>query len=155
MKDMNDKEIFTLLPGVEEQVGSSFIDDVSAWFAREEEANRYKVITLCGSHKFKEAFSMVKRELTMQGYIVIDPYIFNQDMDHDRSFVENNKDLLASIHEKRILMSDGIYVVNVDGYIGEDTEREIQFAIQNGKFVMNLVHDDRFVGSSQEDGCGD
>ena len=52
-------------------------------------------------------------------------------------------------------MSDGIYVVNVDGYIGEDTEREIQFAIQNGKFVMNLVHDGRFVGISQEDGCGD
>ena len=155
MKDANKKEIFTLLPGVEEQVGSSFIDDVSACFAREEEANRHKVITLCGSHKFEDAFRRVKRDLTMLGYIVIDPYIFNQDMEYERSFVKNNKDLLASIHEKRILMSDGIYVVNTYGYIGEDTEREIQFAIQNGKFVMWLVHDDRFDGSSQEDGCSD
>ena len=152
MNDMSDKEIFTLLPGVEEQVGSSFIDDVSAWFKAEEEANKYKVITLCGSHIFREMFNVIKRELTMQGYIVIDPYIFDQDIEHDKQFVEQNQDLLITAHEKRILMSDGIYVINVGGYTSENVEHEIQFAIDHGKFVMNLVHDDRFVGSSQEGG---
>ena len=126
----------------------TIIDSVSAWFKAEEEANRYKVITLCGSHKFRGMFNRIKRELTMQGYIVIDPYIFDQDIEHDKQFVEQNEDMLIAAHEKRILMSDGIYVINQDGYIGDNVEREIKFAIDHEKFIMTLEHDDRFVKSA-------
>lgn len=138
-----------LLPTASDsEIASSFIDSVSAWFKAEEEANRYKVITLCGSHKFREMFSVIKRELTMQGYIVIDPYIFDQDIEHDKQFVEQNEDLLITAHEKRILMSDGIYVINQDGYTGDSVEREIKFAIDHDKFVMTLEYDYRFVKSA-------
>ena len=106
------------------------------------------MITLCGSHKFREMFNRIKRELTMQGYIVIDPYIFDQDIEHDKQFVEQNEDMLIAAHEKRILMSDGIYVINQDGYTGDSVEREIKFAIDHGKFIMTLEHDDRFVKSA-------
>ena len=45
------------------EIAKSFIDSVSAWFQSEEDTNRYKVITICGSHKFRSMFSVVKREL--------------------------------------------------------------------------------------------
>ena len=127
------------------EIAKSFIDSVSAWLQSEEDANRYKVITICGSHKFRSMFSVVKRELTMQGYIVLEPYIFDQRDEHDKKFVEDNESMLITAHEKRILMSDGIYVINPGRYTGENVEREIKFAIDHGKFIMTLVSDDRFV----------
>lgn len=37
-------------------------------------------------------------------------------------------DKLIDIHDRKIEMSDGIYVIDVDGYIGADTQREIEYA---------------------------
>lgn len=147
MYDFDQHKEVLLPTASDSEIASSFIDSVSAWFKAEEEANMYKVITLCGSHIFREMFSVIKRELTMQGYIVIDPYIFDQDIEHDKQFVEQNQDMLITAHEKRILMSDGIYVINVGGYISKNVEHEIQFAIDHGKFIMTLEYDDRFVKS--------
>lgn len=36
---------------------------------------------------------------------------------------------------KRIELADEIFVVNVDGYVGESTMAEIEFAERNGKRV--------------------
>lgn len=36
----------------------------------------YKVITLCGSTKFKNEFLQAQKELTLKGYIVLSPFIF-------------------------------------------------------------------------------
>lgn len=37
---------------------------------------RYKVITLCGSTKFKEEFLEIQKKLTQEGYIVISVGLF-------------------------------------------------------------------------------
>lgn len=38
---------------------------------------KYKVIALCGSTKFKKQFMDTQKELTLQGNIVLSPFIFS------------------------------------------------------------------------------
>ena len=42
------------------------------------------------------------------------------------------------MHRQKIDLSDEIYVINVNGYIGESTKSEIEYAISNGKKVKYL-----------------
>lgn len=98
----------------------------------------YKVITLCGSTRFKEDFERVNRELTLLGNIVISVGCFGHSGD---TFTEEQKVILDDIHKRKIDMSDAIYVINKDGYIGDSTRSEIKYAIAHGKQVI-LMEDD-------------
>jgi hypothetical protein len=42
------------------------------------------------------------------------------------------------MHLRKIDMADEIYVINVGGYIGESTRREIEYAKKNGRVVRYL-----------------
>ena len=46
--------------------------------------------------------------------------------------------MLDDMHKRKIDMADGIYVINVGGYIGQSTLSEIEYAKQNGKSVNYL-----------------
>ncbi|MCI8587416.1 MAG: hypothetical protein HFJ49_02255, partial [Clostridia bacterium] len=46
------------------------------------------------------------------------------------------KKLLGEAHFERIKLSDSILVVNVDNYIGESTNREIEYAKSIGKDII-------------------
>ena len=98
----------------------------------------YKVITLCGSTRFKEDFERVNRELTLLGNIVISVGCFGHSGD---TFSEEQKVMLDDIHKRKIDMSDAIYVINKNGYIGDSTRSEIKYAIAHGKQVI-LMEDD-------------
>ena len=39
------------------------------------------------------------------------------------------------MHKRKIDMADEIYVINVDGYIGDSTRSEIRYAEKHGKMV--------------------
>lgn len=93
----------------------------------------YKVITLCGSTKFKEDFERVNRELTLAGNIVISVGCFGHSGD---VFSDEQKIMLDDIHKRKIDMADAIYVINKDGYIGSSTRSEINYAIRTGKQVI-------------------
>ena len=127
-----------------ENTRNELLDNFADMCRREEKANRYKVVTICSSNIFKHRIPEIKKELTMQGYIVIDPVLFDTSVDRDANFVKDNISLLIEMHERRILMSDLIYVVNVGGFISEHVQHEIDFAIEHSKGVMLLEHDDRF-----------
>ena len=43
---------------------------------------------------------------------------------------------LAEAHYRKIDLADGIYVVNIDGYIGASVKREIEYAEKQGKEVL-------------------
>lgn len=43
---------------------------------------------------------------------------------------------LESAHYKKIDLSDGIYVVNIDGYIGNSVQKEIEYAKKHNKDVI-------------------
>ena len=98
----------------------------------------YKVITLCGSTRFKEDFERVNRELTLLGNIVISVGCFGHSGD---SFTDEQKVMLDDIHKRKIDMADAIYVINKDGYIGSSTRSEIQYAIRTGKQIIYMEDD--------------
>ena len=92
-----------------------------------------EIITLCGSTKFKEQFLEVQRRLTLDGIIVVSCGLFTH-ADNEPT-TEEQKKMLDELHFSKIYLSDGIYVIDVGGYIGESTRREIEYAGKNGKFV--------------------
>lgn len=98
----------------------------------------YKVITLCGSTRFKEDFERVNKNLTLLGYIVISVGCFGHAGD---VFTEEQKVMLDDIHKRKIDMSDAIYVINKDGYIGSSTRSEIKYAREHGKQVIFMEDD--------------
>lgn len=92
-----------------------------------------KVVTICGSMRYADQMKKIARELeTQKGYCVLQP-IYNDQKKTD-SFAEL-ENIYAS-HNKKIELADSIYVLNVDGYIGEATKNEISFAKSNGKEII-------------------
>ena len=104
----------------------------------------YKVVTLCGSTRFKDEFMNVQRDLTLKGCIVISVGFIghSQDVDiwneMDEETKIKTKTMLDDIHKRKIDMADEIFVINVGGYIGESTRSEIEYANKTGKKVNYL-----------------
>jgi hypothetical protein len=99
--------------------------------------DKYPVITLCGSTRFKEQFLEAQKRLTLAGNIVISVGLFGHSGD-DEVWTEGTKEMLDDMHKRKIDMADGIYVINVDGYIGQSTRSEIEYALSQGKSVEFL-----------------
>lgn len=104
----------------------------------------YKVITLCGSTRFKDEFLKVQKDLTLKGNIVISVGLFGHSGDSevwenmDEGTLTKTKEMLDDMHKRKIDMSDEIFVINVNGYIGESTKSEIEYAKSLGKRVNYL-----------------
>lgn len=93
----------------------------------------YKVITLCGSTRFKEDFERVNKELTLAGNIVLSVGCFGHAGD---VFTDEQKIMLDEIHKRKIDMADAIFVINKGGYIGSSTKSEIAYAAATGKEII-------------------
>ena len=98
---------------------------------------RYKVITLCGSTRFKDQFYEAQKRLTLEGNIVISVGLFGHSGDAE-VWTEGTKEMLDDMHKRKIDMADAIFVINVGGYIGSSTRSEIEYATATGKEVMYL-----------------
>lgn len=98
---------------------------------------KYKVITLCGSTRFKDAFLEAQKRLTLEGNIVISVGLFGHSGDNE-VWTEGTKKMLDDMHLRKIDMADEVYVINVDGYIGASTQAEIEYAKRAGKAVRYL-----------------
>ena len=99
--------------------------------------NGFKVITLCGSTRFKDEFLEAQKRLTLEGNIVISVGLFGHSGD-DEVWTEGVKDMLDRQHLAKIDLADEIYVINVGGYIGDSTRREIAYAEYKGKSISYL-----------------
>ena len=95
---------------------------------------KYKVITLCGSTRFKDDFLNEQKRLTLEGNIVISVGLFGHSGD-DEVWTENTKEMLDDMHKRKIDMADEIFVINKGGYIGSSTKSEIEYAAKTGKKV--------------------
>lgn len=98
---------------------------------------KYKVITLCGSTRFRDAFLETQKRLTLAGYIVISVGLFGHSGDEE-VWAPGIKEMLDDMHKRKIDMADEIYVINVGGYIGESTRSEIAYAQAEGKKIIYL-----------------
>jgi len=97
----------------------------------------YKIVTLCGSTKFKEEFLKVQKELTLLGNIVVSVGFFDHSGDEEK-FVGGTKEMLDDMHKRKIDMANEIYVINKGGYIGSSTKSEIEYAKSSGKVIKYL-----------------
>lgn len=103
-------------------------------------AGKYKVITLCGSTKFKDDFLREQNRLTLEGNIVISVGMFDLS-GYGESLDDETINMLGDMHKRRIDMSDEIFVINKNGYIGSSTKSEIEYAKQTGKKVVYMEND--------------
>lgn len=98
---------------------------------------KYKVITLCGSTKFKDDFLREQKRLTLEGNIVITVGLFGHSGDNE-VLEEGVKLMLDDMHKRKIDMADEIFVINKNGYIGSSTKSEIEYALSNNKKVRYM-----------------
>ena len=79
----------------------------------------------------------VQKRLTLEGCIVISVGLFGHSGDEE-VWKPGTKEMLDDMHQRKIDMADEIFVVNVGGYIGESTRREIAYAEKTGEKVRYL-----------------
>ena len=92
-----------------------------------------KIVTICGSMKFKDKMMEIAKELEVKKKYVVIQCIYSND-----KFSDEEQKNLADLHYNKIKISDAIYVINVNGYIGNQTSKEIEYAKKLGKEVMYL-----------------
>lgn len=94
-----------------------------------------KVITICGSMRFINEMQKIAMEMELKENCVLVP-IYSPTRTKKDDFTEEEALILDKMHRERIKISDAILVVNVDGYIGNSTKREIEFAKSLGKEIL-------------------
>ena len=83
--------------------------------------------------KFKDKMMEIAKELEIKNKYIVIQCIYSND-----KFNEQDQQVLADLHYNKIKISDAIYVINVNGYIGSQTSKEIEYAKKLGKEVMYL-----------------
>lgn len=94
------------------------------------------IVCLCGSTKFKEAFEKANRDESLKGSIVLTVVQFSH---HDKlNVTDAQKEIFDSLHFDKIELADEVFVLDVNGYIGDSTRREIEYAEKLNKTVRYL-----------------
>ena len=100
--------------------------------------NDIKVVTICGSMRFAEEMKKVAWNLELNNrWAVIQCVYGGLESEHS----SEDWEALEVCHLKKIDISDAIYVVNVNGYIGNHTRQEIEYATKLGKEVIYHVQE--------------
>lgn len=99
-------------------------------------AEKPTVVCLCGSTRFLDAFTKANRDETLAGRIVLSVGMFG----HSEGLDMNGpvKEKLDQLHLRKIDLADEVLVLNVGGYIGESTRRELAYARDTGKVIRML-----------------
>lgn len=103
-----------------------------------------KTYTICGSMRFDKEMREIAYTLeAYKGYNVLQcVYCADNIIPTDEE-----RTRLANAHYRKIDLSDGIYVVNIDGYIGESVQKEIEYAKEHGKEVVYHCGEENFAFS--------
>lgn len=94
-----------------------------------------EIITICGSLKFKNEMMIVAEKLSLDGNCVLTPiYPISENLEKTPEQLRK----LKKSHFKKIELSDSIYIINKDKYIGKSTKLEIEYAQKLGKKIIFL-----------------
>lgn len=99
------------------------------------------IVCLCGSTRFKEQFENAERREGLEGRIVLTVACFGHSVDLPPEACQDGhptKTKLDELHFRKIDIADEILVINVGGYIGSSTTREIAYATSTGKKIRFL-----------------
>ena len=92
-----------------------------------------KVVAIIGSSKFKDQQLGVAQRLTLHGNIVLVTGFW-----HHRDMVpitDEQKERIDRLTLAKIDLAEQVHVVNVNGYVGESTKRQIAYANETLKPV--------------------
>ena len=92
-----------------------------------------KAITLCGSMKYTKEMMQIAEKLALDGNCILTP-IFP--VMENRVRTDSQMEKLKEAHFKKIELSDAIFVVDINNYIGHSTNLEIEYAKKLGKEIM-------------------
>lgn len=93
-----------------------------------------KVITVCGSYKFKKEMIEITEKMTLKGNCMLTP---NELAKSDKNaYTKEEALMIDKMHKEKIKLSDAILVVNVNNYIGNSTKSEIEFAKSLNKEII-------------------
>jgi len=93
-----------------------------------------KVITVCGSLRFKQEIMEISEKMELKGNCMLPPIYPTRTNKDD--YTEAEVSVLNKIHKEKIKLSDAILVVNVGNYIGSSTKSEIEFAQELNKEII-------------------
>ena len=96
-----------------------------------------RVVCLCGSTRFHDAFLWANYNETMEGRIVLSVAFYPGSKEHGETVgcTPETKLMLDELHKRRIDLADEVFVLNVGGYVGESTRSEVQYAFRTGKLI--------------------
>ena len=110
-----------------------------------------EIITLCGSSRFCDVMAVMAWEFEKGGAITLGLHLLPEWYCREKNYIpdENGhihhigeqagvEDIMDTLHFKKIKMSNRVYVINCEGYIGSSTAREIAYAEHLGKPVSYL-----------------
>lgn len=93
-----------------------------------------KVITICGSYKYKKEMIEIAEKLTLEGNCVLMPNELSRPT--KESYTKEEAIMIDKMHKEKIKLSDAILVTNVNNYIGSSTKEEITYAQNLGKEII-------------------
>jgi hypothetical protein len=99
-------------------------------------ANASKVVCLCGSNRFPQAFEAASYWLTLEGHVVVS--IVNAPREDGVQVSSWGADALEDVDRQKIDHSDELIVLNVDGYMDEATRQQLVYAQRAGVTVSFL-----------------
>ena len=90
------------------------------------------IVCLCGSGRFRAAFEEAEFRETLAGKIVLTIGCNTKDIARDVDW-SHVKPMLDALHFRKIDLADEVLILNVGGYVGESTARELEYARSLGK----------------------
>lgn len=93
-----------------------------------------KIITVCGSYKFKKEMTEITESLTLKGNCMLTPNELTSSSKD--AYTKEDIQMIDQMHKEKIKISDAILVVDVGGYIGSSTKSEIEYAKNLNKEVI-------------------
>ena len=100
-------------------------------------------ITICGSLRFEDDVQYWHEQLAFAGHTIYCMVVLPSQKDGKKDwYTAEQKQTLDLLHLSKIQESDAIFVVDVDGYIGESTKREIEWAKMRRKYIYYMSRGD-------------
>ena len=93
-----------------------------------------KIITICGSLKFKKEIMHIAEKMELKENCILAPIYPTSD--NKDAYTEKKVIALDKMHKEKIKLSDAILVVNINNYIGSSTKNEIEFAKSLNKEII-------------------
>ena len=106
-----------------------------------------KIICFCGSSKFVGEMAVLMWEFEKLGNICVGLHLmpngYGEAKGHGKNYhhlaeLEGIAEQMDALHRRKIDLADEIFIVNLNGYIGESTRNEIEYAEKLKKPIKYL-----------------